>query len=56
MDGSAWGQPVAQGRGATPTTIAAFPPVPAKFIRVTQTGSAPEQWAIAQVRVYEAGK
>jgi mono/diheme cytochrome c family protein len=56
MDGTTWTKPVAQGRGATPTTVAAFAPAEARFIRITQTGKAegPEQWAIAQVRVYEA--
>ena len=56
MDGSAWGSPVAQGAGAAPTTVMQFGPADAKFIRITQTGSATngEQWAIAQVRVYQA--
>jgi hypothetical protein len=54
MDGTAWGNPVAQGAGAAPTTVMAFAPVQAKFIRITQTGAAAgsEQWAIAQLRVY----
>jgi glucose/arabinose dehydrogenase/mono/diheme cytochrome c family protein len=56
MDGSAWDSPVAQGAGAAPTTVMQFAPSEAKFIRITQTGSATnrEQWAIAQVRVYQA--
>ena len=55
MDGSSWSKPVSEGAGATPTTVIQFAPVDAKFIRVTQTGSAAngEQWAIAQVRVYQ---
>jgi hypothetical protein len=54
MDGTAWGKPVAQGAGAAPTTVIAFTPVQAKFVRITQTGAAAgnEQWAIAQVRVF----
>ena len=57
MDGTTWGKPVAQGTG-TPTTVIAFPPVEATFIRITQTGSAlrNEQWAIGQIRVYEAAR
>jgi mono/diheme cytochrome c family protein len=57
-DGSTWSAPVAEGAGATPTTIMAFATVTAKFIRITQTGAAvgKEQWAIARVRVYEQGK
>jgi len=54
MDGTAWGSPVAQGSGVAPTTVIAFTPVQAKFVRITQTGAAAgtEQWAIAQVRVF----
>ncbi len=50
------GPPVAQGAGAAPTTVMQFAPADAKFIRITQTGSASngEQWAIAQVRIYQA--
>jgi mono/diheme cytochrome c family protein/glucose/arabinose dehydrogenase len=56
MDGTSWGTPVAQGAGATPTTVIRFAPSPARFIRITQTARATggEQWAIAQVRVYQA--
>jgi hypothetical protein len=54
MDGTTWGAPIAQGPGATPTTVIAFTPVQARFIRLTQTGTAAatEQWAIGQIRVY----
>jgi mono/diheme cytochrome c family protein len=55
MDGTAWGQPVAQGAGETPTTIVMLRPAPAKAVRITQTGTAPngELWAIQQVRIYQ---
>jgi hypothetical protein len=58
MDGTSWGAPVTQGTGAAPTTVMAFAPSQARFIRITQTGSATrgEQWAIAQVRVYQASR
>ena len=54
MDGTTWGNPVAQGAGSAPTTVINFAPVQARFIRITQTGTAAgtEQWAIAQVRVF----
>jgi mono/diheme cytochrome c family protein len=57
-DGQSWSSPVARGAGSTPTTVIAFLPVQARFIRVTQTGTASgtEQWAIAQIRVFEQGK
>ena len=53
LDGTTWSAPVAQGEGAA-TTVMQFAPSDAKFIRITQTGTAAngEQWAIAQVRVY----
>ena len=55
MDGVAWGAPVVQTAGETPTTIATFRPAPAKFLRITQTGTPTdsEAWAIQQLRVYE---
>jgi mono/diheme cytochrome c family protein len=58
MDGSTWGDPVARGTGELPTTLMSFSPVQARFIRITQTGTASktEQWAIGQVRVYAAGQ
>jgi mono/diheme cytochrome c family protein/glucose/arabinose dehydrogenase len=57
MDGTSWGSPVAQGAGA-PTTVVQFAPSEAKFIRISQTGNAVgnEQWAIAQIRVYQAAR
>ena len=57
-DGATWGAPLAQGTGQTPTTVIAFAPVSAKFIRITQTGTASngEVWAIQGVRVYRVGQ
>ena len=53
MDGTTWGAPVGQGAGQL-ATIAWFAPARAKFIRITQMGSAVnnEAWAIAAIRVY----
>ena len=55
MDGTTWNAPVAQGPGATPTTVIPIAPVQAKFVRVTETGAAQsgELWGIAQVRIYQ---
>jgi hypothetical protein len=55
MDGTTWGQPVAQGAGQTPTTTVMFRPAQAKIIRITQTGTAPngEVWAVQQLRIYQ---
>jgi mono/diheme cytochrome c family protein len=57
MDGKTWAAPVAQGEGAPATTIATFPPVQAKFVRVTQTGTAEDApaWSVLNFRVYAAG-
>jgi hypothetical protein len=57
MDGTTWGAPVAQGAGSPATTIATFRPVQAKFVRVTQTGSAEDApaWSVLNFRVYAAG-
>ena len=51
-DGTNWTQ-AAQGAGQ-PTTIAWFAPTPARFVKITQTGSAVtnEAWSIAQLRLY----
>jgi len=58
MDGKTWGAPVAQGAGSPVTTVATFPPVQAKFIRVTQTAAAEgaPAWSVLNFRVYTAGK
>ena len=52
-DGTTWGAPVAKGAGQ-PTTLTWFAPTRAKFVRITQTGTAVnnEAWAIAAIRVY----
>ena len=50
-DDTTWGAAVAQGAGQSPTTIVWFAPTPAKFIKITQTGSAVnnEAWAIQTI-------
>jgi F5/8 type C domain len=57
MDGKTWSAPVAQGNGSPATIIATFRPVQAKFVRVTQTGSAENApaWSVLNFRVYAAG-
>ncbi|MEO8481571.1 MAG: c-type cytochrome [Acidobacteriota bacterium] len=54
-DGTNWSPPVARGQGTTPTTVIAFRPLAAKFIRITQTGTSPvnDPWAVQGIRVYE---
>ena len=55
MDGTTWGQPVARGKGAGTLTDIAFPPVRAKFVRLTQSGTADAPWTIQRLRLYEPG-
>ena len=56
-DGKSWSAPVGQGEGSTATSIVTFRPVEARFIRITQTGSAPDAlpWSVLNFRVYAAG-
>jgi mono/diheme cytochrome c family protein len=57
-DGAVWSAPLAQGAGATPTTVMTIKPTMAKFLRITQTGTAVsnEFWGVAQMRVYQAAQ
>jgi hypothetical protein len=53
-DGSNWGSPVATGNGAIVTTIS-FAAHAARYIRITQTGSASGNWwSIAEFNAYLA--
>ncbi len=55
-DGTTWSAPVAQGAGA-PLTTAAFAPVRAKAVRITQTAPADPAapaWVIQNLRIYTA--
>jgi hypothetical protein len=55
-NGQTWSEPVAEGSGS-PLTIAAFEPVNAKFVRITQTGTgeAPP-WVVQNLRVFRAAQ
>jgi mono/diheme cytochrome c family protein/glucose/arabinose dehydrogenase len=57
MDGTTWSEPVAAGQGQNPTTTVAFKPVPARFVRITQTGTpaTAAAWAIQRVRIFAVG-
>ena len=57
MDGTTWSKAVAEGKGAGSRTDVAFPPVRAKFVRITQTASAPDApWSVERLRLYESGR
>jgi hypothetical protein len=55
-DGNAWSQPVAEGQGSPATTTISFPPVSARFVRMTQTATVTDgpPWSIRLLRLYEA--
>jgi mono/diheme cytochrome c family protein/glucose/arabinose dehydrogenase len=57
MDGTSWSAPVAQGQGTGASTVATFNPVQARFVRITQTGSAASApaWTVQRLRLYEVG-
>jgi hypothetical protein len=55
LDGQDW-VAVAEGAGGSTRTVASFPAREARFIRITQTGEAPEgdpSWAMMGMRLYE---
>jgi hypothetical protein len=56
MDGSTWSAPVAEGEGTGSSTTITFAPARAKFVRITQTGTADgaTPWSIQRLRLYEA--
>jgi putative heme-binding domain-containing protein len=58
MDGTSWGDPVAEGEGSNPSTRIAPRPVPARWVRVTLTEKARDgaSWSIQKMRLFEAAK
>src|SRR5207237_409438 len=54
-DGKAWDQPVAVGKGENPVTDIFFPPTPARFVRITETGAVNGLfWSIHELELFEA--
>jgi len=56
LDGTTWGQPVAEGQGSSGTTAITFAPARARFVRITQTANASDAapWSMRLLRLYEA--
>jgi glucosylceramidase len=50
-DGAHWST-LATGAGSGQLTTIDVRPVRARYLRVTQTGSAPQWWSVADLRVY----
>jgi beta-glucosidase len=51
-NGTTWSAPVATGSGSAALVTATFPAQAARYIRVTQTGSASSWWSIAEFNAY----
>ena len=57
LDGSYWGSPVASGKGTGTLTQISFTPLKAKFVRITQTAGAKNNfWSITELQVLAAPK
>jgi len=54
-DGKTWGKPLAKGDGGNALLEITFPPVDAKFLRVTQTGKHRLYWSIHEMRIMGKG-
>lgn len=53
LDGVNWGSPIATGAGSSPITTITFAAQVARYIRITQTGSAPGNfWSIHEFNVF----
>ena len=55
-DGKTWSAPVAKGDGTGGTTVIAFAPVRARFVRLTQTATVENApaWSVQALRLFEA--
>jgi beta-glucosidase len=53
-DGVNFGSPVATGTGTGALVTVTFPATNARYIRVTQTGSSPSWWSIAEFNAYSS--
>jgi mono/diheme cytochrome c family protein/glucose/arabinose dehydrogenase len=55
IDGVVW-RPMAEGRGDSSGTVVTFSPVPAKFVRITETATVEggPAWSIQRLRLYRA--
>jgi len=52
-NGVSWSKPAAAGKGTQPLTEIEFPPTPAKFIRITQTGAVNGLfWSIHELQLH----
>ena len=50
-DSKNWGKPIAKGKGTNALLEISFPPIEAKFLRVTQTGKHKLYWSIHEMKL-----
>lgn len=51
-DGVQWSPPVASGEGHGQLTVIDLPATRSRYVRVTQTSTTAQSWAVADLRVY----
>ena len=49
MNGAQWSSPIAEGKGGIVTEVIFKAPQKARFVRITQTGSAGNSWGINEL-------
>ena len=53
LDGKTWTKPISKGAGRNPVSDIIFPTTQAKYLKITQTGSAPSlYWSIHEMQIY----
>lgn len=55
-DGEKWSKPVAKGKGKETKTVIEFDPVPARYIRIEQTGNNRGYWSVHDLGVLRAAQ
>ena len=55
LDGSTWSAPVSEGAGSGPSMTIAFPPVSARYVRITQTADVKDapNWGMQLLQLWE---
>ena len=52
LDGASWGDPLASGAGTTQQLSITIAGSDARYLKIVQTGSAPNWWSIGELTVY----
>jgi len=54
-DGTNWGRPIGRGAGTSQSIAVNFPSQVARYIKVVQTGNAPNSWSLIEFNLYADG-